>query len=151
MTKTVKKGTQHFASVGQNVNSLKRICAFKHATIAFDDEETKVLKVILETLEKENKTLRMTVKKLEESFEKRIKAETRDKELKVDEIKQKFKILEETLQVQTTKINKKIYSAVVELQELPPTKLNDDEPAMDISRCINYPCDKCDFDFNEED
>ena len=93
----------------------------------------------------------MTVKELEESFEKRIEAVTRDKESGVDDIKQKFKMLEETLQVQTTRINEKIISAVVESRELPPTKLNDDEPVLDISSGINQPCDKCDFDFDEED
>ena len=69
----MKQGTQDFASLRQNVNSLKKdIRAFKHATLAYDDEETKALKVRFETLEKENKTLRMTVKELEESFNIRI-------------------------------------------------------------------------------
>ena len=72
----------------------KGICAFKHATLAVDDEETKALKIKLENLEKANNDLRMTIKKLEESFEIRLKALTNDKESKVDALNQKVRILE---------------------------------------------------------
>ena len=106
----------------------------------------------MESLEKENKDLRMRVKELEESFETRMKTVTNDKESEVDALKQKVEILEETLQLQTTRLDEKVVSVVVESNELPTAKLNAEEPeVLDISNCVNYSCDKCDFYFDEED
>ena len=84
----------------------KDICA----TLAVDGEETKALKIKMENLEKENNDLRITIKELEESFEIRLKALTNDKESKVDALNQKVRILEKTLQVQTTRLDKEVIS-----------------------------------------
>ena len=69
-----------------------------------------------------------------------------EKDEQIINLKQKCKILEET-----SGIDEDLISAVVASPELPSTNVNDDEPALDESSCINYPCEKCDFDFDEED
>jgi NurA-like 5'-3' nuclease len=129
----------------------KGVCAFKHATLAVDDEETYALKIKMEILKKENKDLRKTVKVLEESFETRMKTVTNDKESNIDALKLKVKLLEETLQLQT-RLEEKLISTAADSHEVPSDKLNAEEPELlDISNCETYPCDKCDFEFDEED
>ena len=111
----------------------KGICAFKHVTLAIGDGENKALKLKLKHLEMENERLTAKVIQMEVILEKEManaKLKSRDK---------------------TTSIGKKIISVVLESHESPSTKLNDDEPTLDKSSCINYPCDKCDFEFDEED
>ena len=92
--KIVKQDTQSFVNMKKNCKFLKRgICAYKHVTLACDDEKLKTLESELKILNNKNGDLINKLKEMEGLFNKeKEKTIILEAEIKDLEIKSKIRI-----------------------------------------------------------
>ena len=151
----------------------KKICAYKHVTLACDDSELNALKKQVETLKLENEAKLSTIVKLDEeieTFKFKIEAVEKEKEIStklVNELKETIALLEKEnvdLRVQNI-IQQKIIVSHADQRESESYNCEicdfecNEEDALETHKELfhenekpeNYPCDRCDFDYDEED